>query len=82
VAALTPFAALTLRSLYNTRHDFLLTTLPGADLTKEAPAPVVFPQIADGGGYFTQFIMLSSGESAGLTLRLFGDTGATLPIIK
>ena len=78
----TPFAALTLRSLYINRHDFLLTTLPIADLNKATPAPMVFPQIADGGGYITQFIMFSSGEPAGLTLRLFGDTGAVLPIIK
>jgi spore coat protein CotH len=82
VEAPTPFAALTLRSLYNNRRDFLLTTLPVADLNKEAPAPLVFPQIADGGGYVTQFILLSSGEPAGVTLRLFRDTGAVLPIIK
>src|SRR5262249_45407883 len=62
----SPFAPLTLRSLTNGRGDFLLTTFPAADLIQPAPTPIVFPQIADGGGY----IRRSSFSSAPMALRL------------
>lgn len=73
------FVALTLRSLVNGRGDFLLTTFPIADSTRTAPAPVIFPQIADGGGFQTQFIFIGTGTT-GVTIKLscLGDDG--LPI--
>jgi YD repeat-containing protein len=77
-----PFLALTLRSLYNSRGDFLLTTFPIADLNRPAPSPVVFPQIADGGGFVTQFILLSAGGGVTTTINLFGDDGAPLSVIR
>ena len=82
ISAPTQFAALTMRSLVNARGDFLLTTFPVADMTRPAPASLVFPQIADGGGYRTEFILLSSGEAAGVTLSLFGDNGSPLAVAK
>ena len=81
IAATTPFAALTLRSLTNARQDFLITTFPIADLTRSAPAaPLVFPHIADGGGYRTEFILLSSGSAVTSTISFFADDGIPLPI--
>jgi len=80
ISSTTPFAALTLRSLINARGEFLFTTFPIADFNQPAPAPVIFPQIADGGGYRTEFILLSSGSGATSTLSFYGDTGALLPI--
>ncbi len=81
ISASSPFVALTLRSLSNSRGDFLMTTFPIADMTKPAPAPLIFPQIADGGGYQTQFILLnSSGASSSSTLNFFGDSGTPLPV--
>lgn len=78
-----PFVALTLRSLTNSRGDFLLTTFPVADFNQPAPAPLVFPQIADGGGYQTQFILLNTGGStASINLNLFGDDGSGLAVGK
>jgi len=82
ISSPTQFAALTLRSLVNPRGDFLLTTFPVADMTRPAPAPMVFPQIADGGGYKTQFILLSSGEAASVTLSLFAEDGSPLAVAK
>lgn len=77
-----PFAALTLRSLINVRGDFLITTFPIADLTQAPPAPLVFPQIADSGGYQTQMILLSAGGSSSMTLYFFGEDGAPLTVGK
>jgi hypothetical protein len=78
IASTTPFVALTLRSLSNTRGDFLLTTFPIADANQPAPTPIVFPQIADGGGYGTQFIFISPSGSATITVNIMGDDGSPL----
>jgi hypothetical protein len=75
ISAPTTFAALTLRSLTNGRNDFLLTTFPMADMTRAAPSPLVFPHIADGGGYQTEFILLSSGAEAVVMLNFFATDG-------
>jgi photosystem II stability/assembly factor-like uncharacterized protein len=75
ISSTTPFAALTLRSLTNERNEFLMTTLPVADLNQAAPSPIVFPQIADGGGYVTQFILISSGQAASTTLSYYDENG-------
>ena len=77
----SPFTALTLRSLTNGRGDFLITTFPIADANQSPPAPVIFPQIADGGGYQTQIILLNtSGATSTLTVGYFGNDGAPIPI--
>ncbi len=72
----TPFAALTLRSLTNGRGEFLLTTFPIADLNKPAPDPVVFPQIADGGGIRTQFILINPSDNSVINIRFYDEQGA------
>ena len=73
-----PFVALTLRSLNNSRGDFLLTTFPMADGNQTAPTPIVFPHIANGGGYTTQFIFVNATGSSAVTLSFFGDDGSPL----
>ncbi len=80
VSSASPFVALTLRSLSNGRGDFLLTTFPIADATQAAPSPIVFPQIADGGGYSTQFIFISPSGSASLTVNFFAEDGSPLGV--
>ena len=59
---------------------YLMTTFPIADFTQPAPSPVVFPQIADGGGYSTQFILLSAGGASTATLNFYDDAGAALAV--
>ena len=78
----TPFAALTLRSLNNERNDFLMTTFPIADADRTAPSPVVFPQIADGGGFVTGFILLNAGGASKTTLSFFDNEGRQLAVGK
>ena len=78
----TPVAVLTMRSLYNERHDFLLATFPVADMTRSAPTPIVFPQIADGGGYVTQFIFIGARGASSVTLNFYGEDGKPLFVGK
>jgi hypothetical protein len=82
LSAPAPFTALTLRSLTNGRGEFLLTAFPIADLAQPAPSPIIFPQIADGGGYTTQLILLSAGEAAQTTIRFIADDGTPLSVIR
>jgi hypothetical protein len=69
----TPFAALTLRALLNTRNDFLISTFPIADYCNPAPAPIVFPQITAGDGYQTEVIFLNTGNDANVTISWVGE---------
>ena len=73
------FNVVTLRSLINGRGDFLLTTFPVADMNQAPPAPLIFPQIAEGGGYQTQIILLSTSPAAStVTLSYIGDDGSPI----
>jgi len=81
ISSSVPFAALTLRSLFNSR-DFLFATFPMADATQTAPSPILFTQIADGGGYKTQIILLSPGGGANTRVSYFGDDGAPITVTK
>ena len=78
----TPFAALTLRSLTNERGDFLMTTFPVADANQVAPSPIVFPQIVDGGGFTTEFILISSGQVSNNNLSYFDENGSPIDLSK
>ncbi len=82
ISSQTSFVALTLRSLVNERGDFLLTTFPIADVNQSAPTPIIFPHIAAGGGYNTQFILLSAAGAANATVNFYGDAGLPLNIGK
>jgi hypothetical protein len=76
IRASTQFAALTMRSLNNEVNDFLMTTFPVADANRAAPTPIVFPQVVVGGGYATQFILVSPGGAANVTLSTYGEDGS------
>ncbi len=82
ITAPAPFVALTLRALTNERQDFLITTFPIVDMNRGMLAPLVFPHIADGGGYKTEFILLSAGNAAATTLGFFADDGSPLAVGK
>jgi len=82
LSASEPFVALTLRSLINRRGDFLLTTFPIADFARVAPAIPVFPQIAAGGGYQTEFLLLSAGGETRMNLNFLSESGKPLRVGK
>jgi hypothetical protein len=75
ISSTTPFAALTVRSLYNENNDYLITTFPVADVNRTVLFPIVFPQLADGGGYVTQFLLLSASGASNVTISCHDTDG-------
>ncbi len=70
-----------LRSRFNERGDLLITTTAAADETAApSTAEVLFPQIADGGGYTTTFILSSGvpGNAPAGRVRFFSGSGQPL----
>jgi C-terminal processing protease CtpA/Prc len=59
-----PVAVIALRGLTNSRAEFLMTTLPVADLNApQSSAPLVLPHYADGGGWTTQILLANPSET-------------------
>jgi len=78
VTSSSPIGVIGLRSRYNERGDFLMTTTPPwneAELSTSSQ--LVFPHIASGGGYTTQFLIYGKTSSG----KLWVDTedGTVLP---
>lgn len=74
-------AIVNLRMRYNERGDFLMTALPVSnEASPSTTAEVIFPQIADQGGYSTQFILFSgvAGQRTTGMVRFFGQDGQPL----
>jgi photosystem II stability/assembly factor-like uncharacterized protein len=72
-----------LRTRINERYDFLITTTPPTNESAPAPtAPLYFPQVADGGGFTTQFILFSGvvGQVSSGTLNLIKQDGSPFGI--
>jgi len=70
-----------LRTRVNERGNFLITTTPPAvESNPPATSALLFPHLADGGGYTTQFILFSgtAGQSSSGTLGFFDQTGQSL----
>jgi hypothetical protein len=72
-----------LRGRYNERRDFLLATTPAInESVATAVGETLFPYFAEGGGYTTQFILLSprGGGSSSGWLRFYSQTGVPLNV--
>jgi hypothetical protein len=72
-----------LRTRINERGDFLITTTPPAnESSSPANMPMYFPQVADGGGYTTQFILFSgtAGQISSGILQLANPDGSPFGI--
>jgi hypothetical protein len=54
-----PVSVVALRGLVNERFDFLTTTLPVIDLETTSQDPVIVPQLAAGGGWTTDVILMN-----------------------
>ena len=74
-------AVVGLRGEYNERKDFLVTTsTPTGEASPVSSAEALFPHLADGGGYTTEFVLFSgsSGQASTGMLRFFTQSGAPL----
>lgn len=61
--ASAPVAVIALRGYSNELGNFLITTLPVADLSVVAGSEtVLFPHFADGAGWTTQFVLVNTGS--------------------
>jgi hypothetical protein len=77
----SPVSVVSLRTRYNERRDFLITTIPVSnEATPSNTLELFFPHIVDGSGYNTQFILFSgaAGQVTTGTLRFFAQTGQAL----
>jgi len=85
VSATTPVSVLGMRSRYNERGEFLVSTTPAiADNATPTTEEMIFPQIASGGGYTTEFLLISRGAGAEGTVLLRSQSGTewNLPIAR
>jgi hypothetical protein len=59
-----PVAVIALRGFTNERGEFLITTLPVADLSAPTDIqPILFPHFADGGGWTTQILLVNTTDA-------------------
>jgi len=85
ISSSSPISVVGLRGRYNERPqpDFLLTTTPPTLESQAASsAELLFPQLVNGGGYSTQFILFSgsAGQVSAGNLRFFTTTGLPLSL--
>jgi hypothetical protein len=77
--AATGLSVVGLRTRTNERGDFMITTTPPTDENNlRSPTELLFPNVANGGGYTTQFILFSgmAGQSSRGNLRLLKQDGS------
>ena len=81
ISSNTSISAIGLRTRYNERGDFLISTTPAiADNAPSSSDEYVFPQVVSGSGYRTDFILMNpTGASQG-TLSLKSQAGTELPL--
>lgn len=76
-----PVGVIALRGLSNERSEFLITTLPVADLSLAAStAAAIFPHFADGGGWTTQIVMVNTSDEVQTgTVQFIGQGTVSAP---
>jgi hypothetical protein len=77
-------SVIAMRTLFNERTQFLATTTGPLIENAGGPDQLVFPHIAEGGGYSTEFIMVgrASGQGAAGTLFFVTQTGGALNLTR
>jgi hypothetical protein len=79
--SVTGISVVGLRGRTNERGDFLITTTPPVDEAgPSVNGTLLFPHLADGGGYTTQFVLFSglAGQTSSGTLRFYAQNGNVL----
>lgn len=81
--SVTGISVVGLRGRNNERGDFLITTTPPVDeASPSVNGLLLFPHLADGGGYTTQFVLFSgtAGQTSSGTLRFYAQNGNALSL--
>jgi hypothetical protein len=64
ISSNTPISTIGIRSRYNERGDFLVSTTPAiADNVTTNVQDLFFPHIVTGGGYTTELVLMSNGSA-------------------
>jgi hypothetical protein len=79
----TGVLASSFRASYNPNGNLLATTTGPLSENAGLPGLLVFPHIAEGGGYITRFIIVGSlsGQSNAGVLRFFNETGTPVNLV-
>jgi hypothetical protein len=83
ISSFSSIGVVGLRGRYNERGNFLFTTTPVSnEAGVSSTAELLFPQIVDGGGYSTQFVLFSSitDQSSSGVVRFTGKDGQALSL--
>jgi hypothetical protein len=78
--AAAPISAITLRSRYNERGDFIVSTIQLLDEHTQGSSELLFPHLADGAGYTTDFVLFSASGPASGTLQFNTPSGKPLAL--
>ena len=80
IEAGSALSIITLRTTINTSGAFLMAAMPIVNLDQPFPTGTsYFPQLADGGGFTSEFLLLSP-VAASPTVRFFSPEGQPLSI--
>jgi hypothetical protein len=72
-----PVGVVAIRGFTNERGEFLITTLPVADVNNSTTAGFLFPHYADGGGWTTQVVLVNTTDSTvSGSVQFLGTGGA------
>ncbi len=77
-----PLSVIAIRLTKNQRGEMLMTSMPGADLTKATTYnPAYFAQFVDGGGYSSSTMLMNTSNviETGI-LRIWADNGSPLAV--
>jgi hypothetical protein len=75
-----PISVVALRGFTNERGEFLITTLPVSPLKPAVGETLVFPHLADGGGWATEFALVNPTDDViSGTIEFLGQGTATSP---
>jgi len=76
-----PVSAMAVRTRSNERGDFMMTTLPVADLSVSSGSSISIPHVADGGGWTTEVLLVNSTDApeAG-TFQFISNSGQSMSV--
>jgi hypothetical protein len=75
----SPVFAISLRGTTDAHNGFLMSTLPVIDLNGTYTGAHYFPQLVDGGGYTTEFLLMNNGDGS-VRLNFFSSSGQPLTV--